>query len=88
MRHEQNAMEIQIRKPYILDVERLGMTKGQKRFMSQALLGEKYYYRHIYKERKWHASKWNSKRKGMKKIYDIFKNGTKAKVQGTLGKEA
>lgn len=24
----------------------------------------------------------------MKKIHDIFKDGTKAKVQGTLGKEA
>lgn len=42
MRHEQNAMEIQIRKQFILNVERLGM--------SQKLL-DKYFYRHIHREK-------------------------------------
>lgn len=43
MRHEQNAMEIQIRKQFILNAERLGM--------SQELLDKKYFYRHTQREK-------------------------------------
>lgn len=90
MKYKQNAMKIQIKKQFILHVERLEMTTEQKLFMSQVLL-DKSTFTGIYIQRKEHTHKWNSKGKGRqrnKKICDIFKNGTGATVQGTLGKEA
>ena len=51
--------------------------------MSQVLLDKKHFYRHIYKERKRHSGKWNSRRKERhrnKEMY-IFKNGTEDKYR-------
>ena len=58
--------------------------------MCQALLDKKYFIG-IYTKKEKDMQTNNSRgkrRQRNKKTCDIFKNGTEAKVQGTLGKEA